>query len=124
MPAAHLYDRLGGMAFFDALTQRFYDSVAKDDILRPLYPADLEQPRRHLCLFLAQFWGGPRLYDQERGHPRLQARHLPFRIGAAERDRWLQHMAAAVKASAIGPLEQSQMLTYFEGAATHLVNTP
>jgi hemoglobin len=110
------------MSFFEALTEHFYASVAEDDVLRPLYPDDLEPGRRHLCLFLAQFWGGPRTYDEERGHPRLRARHLAFKIGATERDHWLRHMMAAVKASGAGPLETAQMLTHFEAVASHLVN--
>jgi hemoglobin len=118
-----MYDRLGGMRFFQELTERFYAGVAGDEVLRPLYPEDLEEPRRHLCLFLAQFWGGPRAYDEQRGHPRLRARHLPFTIGAAERDRWLQHMGAAVRAAHLGPLEEAQLLTYFEATANHLVNS-
>ena len=123
MPPGHLYDRLGGMPFFETLTRRFYDSVDGDDVLRPLYPEDLEQPRRHLCLFLAQFFGGPRTYEEQRGHPRLMARHLAFKIGDLERDRWLKHMTAAVKASGAGALEESQMLTYFAAAAGSLVNS-
>jgi hemoglobin len=122
VPPANLYDRLGGMAFFDALTIHFYASVATDEVLRPLYPDDLEAPRRHLRLFLAQFWGGPRAYDDERGSPRLRARHLPLQIGTRERDRWLQHMTAAVEASGAGALEKAQLLTYFEAVASHLVN--
>jgi hemoglobin len=118
----NLYERLGGLEFFEALTQRFYAGVAGDEVLRPLYPDDLEEPRRRLSLFLAQFWGGPRAYGEERGNPRLRARHLPFRIGAAERDRWVAHMRAAVEASGAGPLEQAQLLTYFEAAANHMVN--
>jgi hemoglobin len=117
-----MYERLGGMSFFETLTEHFYAGVADDDVLRPLYPEDLEAPRRHLCLFLAQFWGGPRAYDEERGSPHLRARHLPFKIGKTERDRWLLHMTAAVEASGAGPLERAQMLTYFEAAASHLVN--
>jgi hemoglobin len=117
-----MYERLGGMSFFEALTEHFYAGVAADDVLRPLYPDDLEPARRHLCLFLAQFWGGPRTYSEERGNPHLRARHLPFKIGATERDHWLQHMTAAVEASGAGPLETAQMLTYFEAAASHLVN--
>jgi len=117
-----MYERLGGMSFFEALTEHFYTDVAGDEVLRPLYPDDLEAPRRHLCLFLAQFWGGPRVYDQERGSPQLRARHLRFKIGTSERDRWMAHMTAAVEASGAGPLERAQMLTYFEAAASHLVN--
>jgi hemoglobin len=118
-----MYERLGGMAFFEALTERFYAGVAGDEVLRPLYPPDLEAPRRHLCLFLAQFFGGPRAYSEQRGEPRLKARHERFRIGAAERDRWMYHMWAAVEASGAGPLERAQMLSYFAGVAGHLVNS-
>lgn len=117
-----MYERLGGMAFFEELTNRFYQGIAMDEVLRPLYPADLEEPKRHLRLFLAQFWGGPRAYDDERGSPRLRARHLPFSIGAAERDAWLGHMRDAVSAAHLAPLEEAQLLTYFESAASHLVN--
>lgn len=119
-----MYERLGGMAFFEGLTERFYERVAQDEVLRPLYPEDLEAPRRHLCLFLAQFWGGPRLYDEERGHPRLRARHLPFKIGQKERDHWLAHMSAAVKEAHVGALDEAQLLGYFEAASTHMINSP
>jgi hemoglobin len=122
MAPANMYERLGGMAFFEGLTERFYERVAEDEVLRPLYPQDLEAPRHHLCLFLAQFWGGPRLYDEERGNPRLRARHLPFKIGQQERDHWLAHMSAAVKEAHVGPLEEAQLLGYFDAASTHMIN--
>lgn len=96
-PAASLFERAGGLPFFETLVDRFYDGVAVDPLLRPLYPeADLAGARRRLTLFLAQYWGGPTTYDQERGHPRLRMRHAPFAIGPAERDRWLTHMRAAL----------------------------
>jgi hemoglobin len=92
-----LYVRAGGMAFFEALVGAFYAGVAADDVLRPLYPeADLAPAQRRLTLFLAQYWGGPRTYDEERGHPRLRMRHAPFAIDGAARDRWLVHMRAAL----------------------------
>jgi hemoglobin len=92
-----VYHRVGGMPFFEHLVDRFYDRVAADLVLRPVYPeGDLSGARHRLTLFLAQYWGGPRTYDAERGHPRLRMRHLPFAIGAAERDRWLVHMRAAI----------------------------
>ncbi|MHB1496821.1 MAG: globin domain-containing protein [Acidimicrobiales bacterium] len=120
--AAGLYDRLGGMAFFEGLVERFYERVAGDDVLRPLYPEDLGPPRRHLCLFLAQFWGGPRAYDEERGHPRLRSRHMQWRIGPLERERWLLHMTAALDASPANALERAQLLGHFQAVASHLVN--
>lgn len=119
-----MYERVGGIAFFEALTRRFYEGVATDEVLRPLYPEDLEGPRRHLCLFLAQFWGGPRVYDDERGSPRLRARHLRFKIGEYERDRWLAHMSAAVEGAHLAALDKAQLLRYFEAAASHMVNSP
>ena len=95
-----LYDQVGGMPFFEALVDRFYRGVASDDVLRPLYPeADLAGARRRLTLFLVQYWGGPTTYLEERGHPRLRARHSPFPIRSLERDRWLLHMQAAIDAS-------------------------
>jgi hemoglobin len=124
VPATTMYERLGGMAFFESLSERFYRGVAADEVLRPMYPEDLEGPRRHLCLFLAQFWGGPRSYDEERGSPRLRARHLPFKIDGDARDRWLAHMRTAVDEAQLGPLEKAQLLGYFEAAANHMVNSP
>jgi hemoglobin len=94
---ASLYDRVGGMPFFESLVAGFYRRVATDDVLRPLYPEDDLAPAQHrLTLFLAQYWGGPRTYESERGHPRLRMRHVPFAIDARARDRWLQHMRAAL----------------------------
>jgi hemoglobin len=124
VPPTTMYERLGGMPFFDTLTERFYRGVAADEVLRPMYPADLEGPRRHLSLFLAQFWGGPRTYDDERGSPRLRARHFPFKIDGDARDRWLAHMRAAVEEAHLGALEKAQLLNYFEAAANHMVNSP
>ena len=95
-----VYDAVGGERFFVDLVDRFYDGVATDVLLRPLYPEDLTAPRRHLALFLAQYWGGPSTYSDERGHPRLRMRHAPFVIGDAERDAWLRHMLASLDAVA------------------------
>ena len=95
-----VYDAAGGMPFFEQLVAHFYDGVASDPVLRPLYPDDLAPSTRHLTLFLAQYWGGPTTYDAERGHPRLRMRHAPFAIGPAERDRWLVHMRAAISTMA------------------------
>src|SRR5437762_249686 len=84
-------------AFFESLVDRFYAGVASDPVLRAIYPEpdDLARARHRLTLFLAQYWGGPRTYDAERGHPRLRMRHAPFAIGPVERDAWLTHMNAA-----------------------------
>jgi len=113
------------------LCQRFYDQVAVDQILRPLYPedqAEFQAAAQHLALFLIQLWGGPASYSQTRGAPMLRARHLPFKISQAERDAWLANMQTAVLAEQqAGNLSQelaTEMLDYFNRAATHMINHP
>ena len=101
---------------------RFYAGVATDPVLRPLYPDDLAEPARRLAGFLAQYWGGPPDYSAERGHPRLRMRHLPFRIGTAERDAWLRHMVAAVHAAELPPELEAPILGHVTQAADFLVN--
>ena len=118
-----LYDRAGGMPFFEALVGAFYDGVANDPAIRPLYPEpELTGARHRLTLFLAQYWGGPTTYDQERGHPRLRMRHAPFAIGPLERDRWLVHMRAAVVSLEPGPDVAADLERYFEMAAEAMRN--
>src|SRR5574338_597324 len=94
-----LFGAVGGMLFFERLVDVFYDGVASDPVLVRLYPdpTDLAPARRRLTLFLAQYWGGPTTYSDERGHPRLRMRHVPFRIDEAARDAWVRHMSAAVR---------------------------
>jgi hemoglobin len=122
-----LYERVGGEAFFVDLVDRFYLGVGGDLLLRPLYPEELAESSRHLALFLMQYWGGPRTYGEERGHPRLRMRHAPFVIGAAERDAWLRHMLAALgaleSASRITPADALELRAYLEMAANSLVNS-
>ena len=117
-----LYERVGGDAFFTSLVDRFYAGLEQDAVLRPLYPEDLGPPRRHLALFLAQYWGGPRTYSLERGHPRLRMRHMRFRIGGAEREAWLGHMRAAVESGAASEADADALMAYFEMAAASLIN--
>jgi hemoglobin len=119
-----LYSRVGGDAFFFSLVDCFYAAVEHDPLLRPLYPADLEPPKRHLALFLIQYWGGPRTYGAERGHPRLRMRHVPFRIGHAEREAWLHHMRDAVEASNASPPDAEALQDYFATASAALINQP
>ncbi len=125
-PEVAMFEAVGGEAFFVELVDRFYQRVATDLLLRPLYPDDLTESKRHLVLFLQQYWGGPGTYSEERGHPRLRGRHMPFVIGEAERDAWLVAMVAAleavVTARGIAPERGAEMLEYFVNAADFLVN--
>jgi hemoglobin len=118
-----LFDRVGGSEFFESLVERFYAGVAGDPVLRPLYPDDLVDPKEHLALFLAQYWGGPPTYSEQRGHPRLRMRHAPFVITTLERDAWMRHMTDAVEAAECSPEDRRALLDYFEMAASSLVNT-
>jgi hemoglobin len=117
-----LYERAGGQAWFDSLVERFYEAVEADPVLRPVYPDDLGPGKRHLALFLGQYWGGPPAYDQLRGHPQLRARHLPFAIGRTERDAWVAHMTEAVRAGGLSAEDEETFLTYVADTATFLIN--
>src|SRR5436190_23418837 len=101
--ARTVFEAAGGAETFERIVARFYQAVSNDAVLRPLYPEDLEPSRRHLTLFLVQYFGGPSTYSEQRGHPRLRMRHLPFTIGQRERDAWVQHMTAALDAEALPP---------------------
>jgi len=118
-----LYYRAGGTPFFEALVGSFYAGVAADPVLRAIYPEpDLAAAERRLRLFLIQYWGGPTTYDDERGHPRLRMRHVPFAIGPAERDRWLLHMRAAIAAAAPPADVAAELERYFTIAAEAMRN--
>ncbi len=118
-----LYARVGGMTFFAALVDNFYDEVQRDSVLLPLYPQDdLAGARHRLTLFLAQYWGGPRTYMEERGHPMLRMRHFPFMIGELQRDHWLICMASAVQKTTEDQHLQAELMDYFVNAAEHMRN--
>ncbi len=136
-----LFDAVGGSEFFIDVVDHFYDHVVSNAVLRPLYPEDLGDARRHTALFLIQYWGGPGTYSEERGHPRLRMRHLPFAIGQAERDAWFELMmnaidvtlAAAPDDSVLKHRSEGAEVTstaramfhdYFEQASTAMINQP
>lgn len=92
-PPENFYETVGGHETFTALVREFYARVSEDNLLRPMYPEkDLAPAERRLRLFLEQYWGGPRTYLEERGHPRLRLRHAPFAVTPQARDRWLTLM--------------------------------
>jgi hemoglobin len=119
-----LFDRVGGQPFFDELVDRFYDGVILDEVLIAMYPEDLTDSKRHLALFLAQYWGGPPSYSSERGHPRLRMRHAPFRITKRARDAWLTCMRAAVASVAdqLNDDDRIDLESYLDMAAHQLRN--
>ncbi|SFT53930.1 hemoglobin [Actinopolyspora lacussalsi subsp. righensis] len=118
------YDEVGGEATFRAIVARFYEEVAKDELLRPLYPEeDLSGAEQRLRLFLMQYWGGPQTYSEQRGHPRLRMRHAPFKIGLAERDAWLRCMRIALDEVELTRQQRDRLWQYFEMAAHSMVNS-
>lgn len=127
-PQQTFYDAVGGAETFRVLTATFYEQVAKDEILRPLYPEDdLGPAERRMRMFLEQYWGGPRTYSDERGHPRLRMRHSPFKVGPLERDAWLRcmHIAiASIDDSVLDERHRAQLLDYMQMAADSMVNSP
>ncbi|HWG98532.1 MAG TPA: globin [Pilimelia sp.] len=123
-PRTNLYELFGGEPAFRKLVDEFYAGVADDPLLRPLYPEeDLGPAAERLRLFLAQYWGGPTTYSDQRGHPRLRMRHAPYRVGPAERDAWLGHMRRAVDSLGLPPELDATLWDYLERAAYFMVNT-
>lgn len=118
------YAAVGGAETFRRIVHRFYQEVAADDVLRPIYPEDdLGPAERRLRMFLEQYWGGPHTYSDERGHPRLRMRHGPFKIGPIERDAWLRCMRIALDEAELDETHRGQLWEYFEMAANSMVNS-
>ncbi|HEX9889081.1 MAG TPA: globin [Nitriliruptorales bacterium] len=123
-PHVDVYAMAGGeRAFFD-LIEAFYAKVEDDELLRPLYPDDLEPGKRHLALFFAQYWGGPPRYNDERGHPRLRRRHAPFQITHAAALRWAELMAASVLEQSWPQEAEQAMLHYIARFTPSMINAP
>ena len=124
MQEVTVYEAAGGLPFFEALVDRFYEGVAADPDLLALYPEpdDLSGARHRLTLFLAQYWGGPDTYSRERGHPRLRMRHAPFAVGPDARDRWLAHMHDALDALDPPAELRARFVEYFAFAAESMRN--
>jgi hemoglobin len=117
------YQAVGGEETFRRLVARFYQGVAADPLLRPLYPEeDLTGAEERLRDFLIQYWGGPSTYSQRRGHPALRMRHARFAIGQAERDAWLRHMTEAVDSLELPEQLRAILLDYLVTASRALIN--
>ncbi len=105
-PDVSLYELIGGESGLKSLVERFYDiidSAPEATRLRGLHPKSLKQSREKFFLFLSGWTGGPQLYVERFGHPRLRMRHMPFSIGVVERDQWVWCMNKALDESNIDP---------------------
>lgn len=118
------YELVGGEATFRKLVASFYRGIAQDALLRPMYPAeDLAGAEDRLRMFLEQYWGGPKTYQEQRGHPRLRMRHAEFKIDPLARDAWLKHMRAAVDELELAPIYEAELWGYLERAAHSMLNS-
>lgn len=118
------YDEIGGEATITTIVHRFYEGVADDPLLRPMYPeADLGPAEERFRLFLQQYWGGPSTYSEQRGHPRLRMRHAPFAVTPGAAERWLVHFRAGLDAVDLTPEQDAQFWAYVTHAAQFMVNT-
>lgn len=119
-----IYERLGEEGI-TRLIAAFYGKVRTDDVIGPLYPPDdWEEAERRLRDFLIYRFGGPDRYIQERGHPRLRGRHMPFSIGEKERDRWLELMDAAMAETAVPEDVAEALRGFFVPTADFMRNRP
>lgn len=120
---AQIFEQMGGEAAFTALVSGFYRRVREDDVLAPMYPQDdWDGAERRLATFLMQYWGGPTTYSEERGHPMLRRRHLPFRVDPTARDRWLTHMRASLDDLGMDPQWEAALWNYLKRAAFAMQN--
>lgn len=116
------YELVGGKETFRRIVSRFYEGVASDPLLREMYPENLDESADRLRMFLEQYWGGPRTYSEQRGHPRLRMRHALFHIDARARDAWLGHMRTALDEANLPAEHDQELWAYLVMAANSLVN--
>ena len=118
------YDEIGGEPTIRRIVDTFYEGVANDPVLRPMYPEeDLAPAAERLTLFLSQYWGGPTTYNEQRGHPRLRIRHAPFKVNEEARDRWLSHFAEGLVAVDLTEQQRAEFWAYVTHAANFLLNS-
>lgn len=121
------YERIGGELGVRQLVKLFYQIMSETpqtDVIRKLHPEDIQSSEDKLFWFLSGWLGGPQLYVEKFGHPRLRARHLPFSIGIEERDQWLYCMAQALKKMDLEPLFAEQLIASFAQTADFMRNRP
>lgn len=112
-----------GSEGFEKIAAAFYERVKRDSLIGPMYPADDWEGAEHrFATFLKFRFGQDETYLQERGHPRLRGRHMPFAIGETERDRWLVLMEGALKAEKIDSEVSAELMNFFSGVADFMRN--
>jgi hemoglobin len=120
------FDEIGGLPVVERIVARFYEGVAQDEVLRPMYPEDdlaNGAAAWRLTMFLAQYWGGPSTYSQQRGHPRLRMRHAPFTVNREAKEHWLTHFRAGLDEAGLTPEQDAKFWGYVTYAAEFMLNS-
>lgn len=123
--ATSIFDLIGGETKIRELVSHFYarmDTMPETKGIRSMHPADLKSSEDKLFMFLCGWLGGPAYFEQKFGHPRLRARHLPFKIAKSERDQWMLCMVHAFEDAGIGEPLRSEILHALLGLADHMRN--
>lgn len=119
-----IFEAIGGFEPIDRIIDELYKRIGKHPQLIPIFPEDLTESARKQRLFLIQFFGGPQLYLEDRGHPMLRKRHLPFEITQDRKDAWLECMSAALQEANIKEPYRTAIFERLTLTAEHMVNTP
>ncbi|HRV67976.1 MAG TPA: globin [Marmoricola sp.] len=118
------YDEIGGSATIRRIVAKFYEGVATDPLLRPMYPEEeLGPAEERLATFIEQYWGGPTTYSDTRGHPRLRMRHAPYPVSPGGAQRWLELFRVALDEADLTPEQDAQFWDYLTHAARFMINT-
>jgi hemoglobin len=117
-----VYKKIGGAATIQKIVEAFYPRVQTHPELKHLFPDDLTETMEKQFLFLSQFFGGPPIYTEKRGHPRLRARHLPFPIYPKTAEAWLACMASALQEVGIDEKVREEMWDRLVMTAYHMIN--
>lgn len=127
MKNENIYNLIGGETVIKDIANTFYDvmsTLPEAQELLAIHPKDLSQSKEKLFMFLSGWLGGPQLFEKNFGHPRLRARHMPFKIGTHERDQWMLCMTMAFDQLKIAEPIRSELLHALLNLANHMRNTP
>lgn len=125
MSEESMYSRIGGEPVLRALVNRFYelmDTMPEAQGVRAMHPTSLEGSAEKLFMFLSGWLGGPNLFIEKHGHPRMRARHMPFKIAKSERDQWMLCMVQAFDDVKIAEPMRSDLLHSLLNLADHMRN--
>lgn len=117
-----IYSKLGPKAL-EQLIDTFYNLVFASEIIGPLFKNDQEEIKNKQLLFLTQFLGGPQVYSQMHGHPRMRARHLPHKITPEAKEEWLKCMRIAIETLDVSDELKVELYNVFPQVAQHMVNS-